>query len=371
MSRVELVVESAIRTSGRVAQLASLFDVKPDSGHRVEWNLDVPIEERPWAVGLIVGPSGSGKSTIARHLFGERVVQGFDWPSDRCILDAFPQAMATDAAAGFLSAVGFGSVPEWLRPFRVLSTGQQFRATLARALAENDGLVVVDEFTSVVDRQVAQVCSAAVSRAVRRMEGRKFVAVTCHYDVEAWLDPDWVLDLGDAQRPFDWRSVQGRPPIKITLARALPQAWDHFSMYHYLTASHPTAAVCYAAYIGSEPVAWCSLAKDFLRCRDGREAWRLCRTVVDPRYQGVGIGMSLRDYLCGCWKSAGRSVTTATAHRGLIKAMARSPNWECIRALSTVGKLRNVDYSAGDGHQRQTASFRYVGPAIAAGPLEA
>ena len=34
-----------------------------------------------------------------------------------------------------LSAVGFASPPAWLRPFHVLSTGQQFRVTLALLLA--------------------------------------------------------------------------------------------------------------------------------------------------------------------------------------------------------------------------------------------
>jgi ABC-type lipoprotein export system ATPase subunit/GNAT superfamily N-acetyltransferase len=366
MPRVELVRESKIRTTGRLLQLTSLFDVQPNAGHRVEWNLDIPIEEREWSIGLIVGPSGIGKSTIARELFGDRVVTGFPWPADSCILDAFPREMATDAAAGFLSSVGFGSVPEWLRPFHVLSTGQQFRATLARALAENEGLICVDEFTSVVDRQVAQICSAAVAKAVRRME-RQFVAVTCHYDVEPWLDPDWVLDLGDAERPFDWRSVQCRPQIEVTLIRALPQAWDHFKAHHYLTSEHPFGAQCYVAFIGDDPVAWCSIARDYLRARTHPDGWRLVRTVVLPQYQGIGIGMAIREYIAGCFKSEGQRVMTATSHGGLIKAMTRSEKWECFRAKGVYGDAKHVKYTAGKGTIRPTASFRYIGPAIEGG----
>ena len=49
--------------------------------------------------------------------------------------------------------VGLGDVPTWLRPYRVLSTGQQFRANLARVLCEAPARVVIDEFTSVVDRK--------------------------------------------------------------------------------------------------------------------------------------------------------------------------------------------------------------------------
>ena len=59
----------------------------------------------------------------------------------------------------------------WLRPFHVLSNGEQFRATIARALAESAKgreLVVIDEFTSVVDRTVAQIGSAAIAKTIRR-----------------------------------------------------------------------------------------------------------------------------------------------------------------------------------------------------------
>ena len=89
-------------------------------------------------------------------------------------------------------AVGFGSVPSWLKPYSVLSNGEKMRVDLERSLLESD-FVVFDEFTSVVDRQVAQTASLAVSKAIRRM-GKQFVAVSCHYDIRDWLEPDWVFD---------------------------------------------------------------------------------------------------------------------------------------------------------------------------------
>src|SRR5262249_52160292 len=162
------------------------------------------------------GPSGSGKSTVARALFGETLTAQEslpNWPSDRSVLDGFPEKMPIKEVVGLLSSVGFSSPPAWLRPFRVLSTGEQFRVTLARLLAHGtkvrgqrsedrglrattarewpaqpltigrgsdlpaltSGLIVMDEFTSVVDRTVAQIGSAALAKTVRQ-RGQKFIA---------------------------------------------------------------------------------------------------------------------------------------------------------------------------------------------------
>jgi hypothetical protein len=73
------------------------------------------------------------------------------------------------------------------------SNGEQFRVTLARTLAEAPELAVVDEFTSVVDRTVAQIGSHALAKTIRA-SNRRFIAVSCHYDIEEWLQPDGKYD---------------------------------------------------------------------------------------------------------------------------------------------------------------------------------
>ncbi len=67
------------------------------------------------------------------------------------------------------------------------------RVDVARALCLEQPLIVFDEWTSVVDREVAKVASLAVSKAIRRTQ-KKFIAITCHYDVVDWLEPDWVFN---------------------------------------------------------------------------------------------------------------------------------------------------------------------------------
>ena len=87
-----------------------------------------------------------------------------------------------------MSSVGFSSPPSWVRPYHVLSNGEQFRVDIARTLSEKPQLAIVDEFTSVVDRTVAQIGSSAIQKTVRR-RGQKFIAVSCHYDIVKWLEP--------------------------------------------------------------------------------------------------------------------------------------------------------------------------------------
>src|ERR1019366_6024480 len=140
-------------------------------------------------------PSGCGKTTIARRLFAE----AFAAPLVPCgeergsVVDLFPDAMPIKDIVALSSAVGFASPPAGLRPFHVLSTGQQFRVTLALLLARTPKgqQIVFDEYSSVVVRTVAQIGSAALAKTVRQ-RGQQFVAVTCHEDVADWLTPDWI-----------------------------------------------------------------------------------------------------------------------------------------------------------------------------------
>src|SRR5262245_39842962 len=167
-SPMHITVSTPVVDSPRVLQVRGLFDLTAETTSTLSWDVELPLFQRPWNLGLIVGPSGCGKSTIARYLFAP--APPADWPADRSVLDAFPAELSVKDVAELLSSVGFASPPAWLRPYHVLSTGQQFRVNLARLLASAQPTMpaVIDEFTSTVDRTVAQVGSAALARTVRR-----------------------------------------------------------------------------------------------------------------------------------------------------------------------------------------------------------
>src|ERR1019366_7850352 len=192
---MHITVETSIPDTPRVQQVRGMFDLPAETTSRLEWEVRLPLDDKLWHIGLIVGPSGSGKTTTARRVFPE--MQHLAGLAERLargsVVDAFPDDAPIKDIVTLLSAVGFASPPAWLRPFHVLSTGQQFRVTLALLLATTPAgqRIVFDEYTSVVDRTVAQIGSAALAKTVRQ-RGQQFVAVTCHEDVADWLTPDWI-----------------------------------------------------------------------------------------------------------------------------------------------------------------------------------
>jgi GNAT superfamily N-acetyltransferase len=263
-----------------------------------------------------------------------------------------------------LSSVGFSSPPSWLRPFAVLSTGEQFRVTMARVLAESPELAVVDEFTSVVDRTVAQIGSAALAKTIRR-GGGKFVAVTCHEDVEVWLQPDWVYRPATAT--FDWRSLQPRPQVELRIQRCHHSAWALFRQHHYLNTTLNRSAVCFLAFWKGRPVAFSAWLHHVSGTIAG--AKREHRTVCLPDYQGIGIGNAVSAYVASLWRGLGKQPISTTTHPGMIRARARSALWRMKRSpcfVSPPGKKNRFGKRMKHSIDRLTAGFEYVGPAMPA-----
>lgn len=372
-------VSTDIDWTPRAQQVAGIFDIEQEPASTCEWDVVLPISEKPWNIGLITGPSGSGKSTIARELLSG---PGFlwpenlkNWPKTRPIVEGFPEDMATKEICAILSSVGFSSPPAWLRPFHVLSTGQQFRCELARLLAyarqaAEGQVVVMDEFSSVVDRTVAKIGSAALAKTVRQ-RALQFVAITCHEDVIEWLQPDWILHTGSEPPTFAWRSLQQRPTIELELVRTTLQAWPLFRTHHYLSAELSSSSTCFIAFAQlaghpQVPAAFSSWV-NIIGHRGGK---REHRTVVLPDFQGVGVGMSVSSTLASMWKALGYPAKSTTTHPAFVQSRQRSPLWKMTRGPSLTAHMganaRNRKLARQFGHcrTRMTAGFEYVGPAM-------
>lgn len=376
---MRIKVECRVEPTVRLQQAAAMFDLDVPRRSEVVWDLDAPpLAERPWNVGLIAGPSGSGKSTIARHLLsGDAFLWSQHlppWPEAQSVLDGFPEGLSVKDVTELLSAVGFSSPPAWLRPYRVLSTGQQFRSDLARLLAfllpaaegsqpTDPKTAVMDEFTSVVDRTVAKIGSAALAKAVRR-RGARFVGITCHEDVVEWMQPDWILRADGPT--FAWRELRRRPAVDLELVRTTTAAWPTFRHHHYLNREMNVTATCFLASVKlpGEPSRPAAFSAWLPTVGKGPPTRREHRTVVLPDFQGIGIGHAISGLCASLWKAIGYRATSTTTHPAFVAARKRSTDWKMIRPPSLSGSVR--DYHNGVRLQhattRLTAGFEYVGP---------
>lgn len=350
---VDLVRQSNVRISPRARQLASMFDLEPECTSE-RWSFDFTLPDA-WSIGVIVGPSGSGKSTVAHEVFRDYIAHEDGWPADATIVDGFDGVPIKDVALS-LSSVGFSSPPAWFRPFNALSTGQKFRANVARALVTSREMFVIDEYTSVVDRTVAQIGSAAVAKAVRS-SGKRFVAVTCHYDVIEWLQPDWVLEMPDGV--LTRRSVQRRPSVQIEIYRTTHEAWSVFSKHHYLSHSLNKASACYVAVMDGRPVAFTAVMPFPHAVKPG---WRGHRTIVLPDFQGIGLGNRMSDFIASVYVATGRPYYSTTTHPAMVRYRAKSKLWTMIRRPSISGRWIGTKLEAWKPTTtRYTASFRFAG----------
>jgi hypothetical protein len=239
----------------------------------------------------------------------------------------------------------------------------------------------------VVDRTVAQIGSAAVARTVRK-NNLQFIAVTCHYDVLDWLEPDWVYDVAacsmlrscDACVALDRRSSKGatqasqlqapdreclrrysRPKIDLEIIRTDRSAWPRFKPHHYLSGALNPSAACYVGLVKDQPAAFTAVLPFPHPTHSG---WREHRTVCLPDFQGVGIGNAMSEFVASLYRATGRPYTSTTSHPAMIHHRAKSPLWRMSRKPGLTGGGRRFSLMRRTAAiDRLTAGFEYVGPA--------
>jgi len=176
---------SSVERDGFISASEKAFDCTFDGTSKFyPWKIPTNIPKK-FKIGIIVGSSGSGKSTLLKN-FG--IEEEPIWDDSKAIVSHF---LNPDDAVNRLGAVGLNTIPSWYKPYCVLSNGEKFRADLARKIKTGS---VIDEFTSVVDRNVAKAASVAFSRYINKNDIHNVVLSSCHHDIVEWLKPDWVLN---------------------------------------------------------------------------------------------------------------------------------------------------------------------------------
>jgi ABC-type lipoprotein export system ATPase subunit/GNAT superfamily N-acetyltransferase len=304
---------------------------------------DLPTD----GIVLIVGTSGSGKSTILRNLgeckppaieFYNTVIENFSTP---------------ERGEELLLACGLRSIPTWFRTPHTLSNGEHHRFEMALAL--DQGINIVDEFTSVVDRDTAKGLALSI-RKFYDQQGTTdpLYIASCHRDIIDWLDPEWVYDtdlqvLDNRRSPF---RLGTRPRLTLTIRSTSADYWRYFSKYHYLDTAISKSAHYYVLLLGDKPIGFHAAIHS--TNRDIHSYWRGHRTVILPEFQGMGIGTRFSDAIAEMYVSRGMRYFSKTAHPSFGEHRERSDLW---RPTSTNKKSRLGSYLLKDGTIRAMPGY--------------
>lgn len=310
---------------------------------------DIPAFPKKFKIGLIVGASGSGKSSVLRKFFGKQ--KKLEWDRDKAIVSHFD---SKEDAERRLFAVGLNSVKTWLKPYHVLSNGEKFRASMARQL--NSG-VVIDEFTSVVDRVVAKSACNSINKFITRNNINNMVFATCHYDILEWLRPNWVYDM-NTNELYSGRWLQ-RPQIEIRVYEGDHSTWKMFKDHHYLSGEILKSSKVFIAFYENNLVglvAVCPLPSGTVF-----HAWREHRIVVLPDYQGFGIGIKLSEAIAEIYTSKGNRYFAKTSHKKLGYYRNISDKWNSTSSNMSTKSSPNKfikNWNTSDG--RMCFSHEYI-----------
>lgn len=310
-------LENRVITTNTTKNISSAFDYEFDGTRKTD--IYIPNFPKSFQIGLIVGSSGSGKSTLLK-LFGEE--ENIQWDNKYCIADNFDSC---DDAIGKLGAVGLNSIPSWLQSYNTLSNGEKFRADVARRLKDN---AVIDEFTSVVNRECAISCSSSVQKYIRNNDLQNIVFCSCHFDIIDYLQPDWVYNT-DSKALSVGRSERQRQNIILEINQCSKQVWDMFKKHHYLSADLNKSADCYCVSWNSCLVAFGAiLPMPGKFGNDTRKCVSEHRIVVLPDYQGIGIGNRFSEYLGELYLSYGYRYFGKTANPRMGEHRNKSDRWK-------------------------------------------
>lgn len=329
-----LELESKIKQDSITDRISNAFDYKFEGN--ISTTISIPKFPTEFQIGLIVGSSGSGKSSLLK-LFGN--IETHEWKKDLAVASHFSDF---DEASSKFGAVGLNSIPTWLKPYQVLSTGEKFRADMARSLHDN---AVIDEFTSVVNRECAISCSSSISKYIRNHNLKNVVFASCHDDIIEYLQPDWVYDT-DKQKLSVGRCARQHEAVILKISQCSKQVWSMFSKYHYLSADLNLSADCYLASWNDLPVAFGSILA--MPGRFGKNDSRLCvsehRIVVLPDFQGMGIGNRFSEYLGELYTAQGYRYFGKTANPRMGEHRERSDKWRATSSnLKSIKSKDEID----------------------------
>lgn len=372
MKRHERVVRSSTLPLAFKQHMQDTYGLKSAQVHRTI-PTQMPKKRDGVAVLAILGRSGMGKTASLRNIQSDdsKWINNLKWEPH---LPLMSQVHSDPIEASkLLNAVGLRSMPVWLLPFKDLSTGQQARARMTRALVGND-VSVIDEFGSTIDPLTRQCMALTFQKAVRARNRRVAVAVNDERILQ-FLKPDRVFDVNSG----DWKHgmTHSKVPMTVTLcladAKTTTALWKRLKYEHYLSSHIGMDCAAFSIHLKSphipqleHPVGLVVVNcipgwKDSAERSDVRYVHRL---VIDSAVQGVKIGSVAIDLLGALFANRKMRLKCITSHHSMISHLERSRRWNFKE--SHVTSKRHA--SNPNVTPRTVRSFEYVGPSHKTAP---
>lgn len=365
---IEITLKSEIFTNFRcqVACNSLDIDIKKKSVH----NLKIDNVELPenWNIGLVFGASGSGKTTLIKHLFGDNIFQSL-LDEEKPIINQLPEYLSYDECAELLNGIGLNSVPCWVRPIKTLSNGQKARAEAVLLMCQNNDIIFIDEWTSVVDRTVAKAMSVCIQKFAKK-RNKKIVLLSCHYDILEWLSPDWMIDCNkqkfELPKSDDFFFTK-REKLEFTIKEIDRTSWKYFSKYHYLSEKLPGGSIyLYGLFYGENQIGFQCFANYTPDRKGHKRIYHSNRTVVHPDYNGLGLGILLINETSKLLKQkTDCKIMAKFSSTPVYKAMIKQPCWKFLGENRLMGKIKisgNMDRKSGFREKGvKTYNFEYTG----------
>jgi ABC-type ATPase with predicted acetyltransferase domain len=173
---------------------------------------------------FVVGTSGSGKSVFLNALDPDKTPDGnltvkrvgglthsAGWlrplRDDIPVFEALAEKFTPEKAFIALSRVGLSEALAFIKPFWMLSRGQQYRAMIADLLLRNEEVWLLDEFCSDLDPITAKIVAHNLRKQIIATGRIAFIAAANHTHYLDALRPTKVLMLRSGDQPA-WLSYK-------------------------------------------------------------------------------------------------------------------------------------------------------------------